>query len=265
MQVSTVINRLQSRYRRTLSLRRNQRIAHIVPGSPIISFTFDDFPRSAAHSGGAILKRHAVRGTYYVSLGLMNQELPAGPGFSIDDLRQVAADGHELGCHTFHHCDAWETNPITFEKSIVQNKRTIAELIPRTVFKTLSYPISCPRPGTKQVVARHYICSRGGGQTFNVGKTDLNNLRACFLEKCENDGGAVENLIEQTQQAGGWLIFATHDVCDSPTRFGCTPEFFEHAVRTAVKSGAKVLPVAQAWEFIVNGLRLPLLAPNEAY
>ena len=63
---------------------------------PIVSFTFDDFPRTAARAGGAILGEHAMHGTYYVSLGLMNRHLPAGRGFSAEDLRDIVDEGHEL-------------------------------------------------------------------------------------------------------------------------------------------------------------------------
>jgi hypothetical protein len=48
----------------------------------------------------------------------------------------------------------------------------------------------------------------------------------------------------------GWLIFATHDVCESPTRFGCTPRFFKQVVDYASKSGATVLPVHEAFQKI---------------
>src|SRR2546429_5422660 len=38
---------------------------------PVVSFSFDDFPRTAYTVGGAILKRLEVRGTYYAAPGLM--------------------------------------------------------------------------------------------------------------------------------------------------------------------------------------------------
>jgi peptidoglycan/xylan/chitin deacetylase (PgdA/CDA1 family) len=43
---------------------------------PMISFTFDDFPRSALHVAGRILEDHGIAGTYYVSLGLMGTLTP---------------------------------------------------------------------------------------------------------------------------------------------------------------------------------------------
>ncbi len=248
MQVSDVITRIRNRYRWTLSRRCGRRLVELRPPTPMISFTFDDFPKSALWEGGNILTRHGVRGTYYVSLGLMNRDLPAGPGFSQEDVRKVLAQGHELGCHTFAHCHAWDTSPSIFEGSIIENQRALGELVPGAVFHSLSYPIAFPRPQTKRRAAKHFSCCRGGGPKYNVGLTDANSLQACFLEKCRDNPTVAKDLIAANSRERGWLIFATHDVCDTPTPFGCNPTFFQEIVRCSVASGAKVLPVAQAWE-----------------
>jgi peptidoglycan/xylan/chitin deacetylase (PgdA/CDA1 family) len=250
MDISNTIIRIRNRYRRSLSIHYGQRLLELRPKFPIISFTFDDFPRSALLEGGAILQRHGICGTYYVSLGLLGRELPAGPGFLIEDLRQVIAEGHELGCHTFAHCHSWETTPGVFEKSIIKNKHALGELVPGAAFKTLSYPIACPRPRTKRRAARHFVCCRGGGESFNVGPTDVSNLQARFLEKSRDNPDALKRLIDENTRASGWLILATHDIAETPTPFGCTPAFFEVIVQWAVTSGARILPVARAWEEI---------------
>jgi len=85
-----------------------------------------------------------------------------------------------------------------------------------------------------------------------VWPTDLNNLEAFFLEKSRGAIRPVKELIDQNRQAGGWLIFATHDVSDSPTPYGCTPTFFEEVVRYAVESGACVLPIVAAVEILMG-------------
>jgi hypothetical protein len=76
----------------------------------------------------------------------------------------------------------------------------------------------------------------------------LNLLRAYFLEQAAGDADAVRRLIDQNREARGWLIFATHDLREHPSRFGCTPEFFKTVVRSAVASGAQILPVIHAAE-----------------
>jgi polysaccharide deacetylase len=241
-------SRVRGRYMRESARRFFRRPFNIDSRIPFISFTFDDFPRSALLTGGAILKRFGLAGTYYASFGLMGKEAPSGTMFVREDLNLLFDHGHELGCHTFGHCDAWETEPGAFEESIIENRRALNKLVPGASFQTLSYPISVPRPRTKQKVAKHFVCCRCGGQTFNVDKADSNYLSAYFLEKSRNDLEGVRRLIEQNRLARGWLIFATHDICESPSPFGCTPNFFEDTVRSAINSGARILPVVQAWE-----------------
>ena len=215
--------------------------------TPIISFTFDDFPASALKVGGKILRRHGVFGTYYVCLGLLNREEPVGRMCSSGDLEEVLTEGHELGCHTFAHSDPWETKPSAFRKSILDNQCALEEAFPGAVFKTMSYPISTtPRPVTKRWMGRHFACCRAGGQRMNLGTVDLNYVQSFFLEQSRDAPAPIWELIERNRVEGGWLIFSTHDVTDRPTRFGCTPTFFEEVVRRAVGSGATVLPVARA-------------------
>jgi hypothetical protein len=213
---------------------------------PLIAFTFDDFPRSALLTAGRILEDHRVFGTYYTSLGLMAQTAPTGEMFTCDDLSAVLQRGHELGCHTFGHCHAYDTPAGVFEDSILENRRVLRTLAPEAEFKTLSYPISCPRPGTKRRCARHFLGCRAGGQTFNTGIVDLDHLKAFFIEQSRDHPEAIKAMIDANGRAGGWLIFATHDVCENPTRYGCPPALFTEIVRYSVRSGARVLPVSAA-------------------
>lgn len=214
---------------------------------PLISFTFDDFPKSALRTGGTILNRFGVAGTYYAALGLMGRDEPCGPMFTADDLELLYKQEHELGCHTFAHCHSWKTNAAVFENSVIRNRSALAALRPEVSFQTFSYPICAPRLQTKRRIARYFACCRGGGQTFNAGTADLNYLSAFFLEKSRRNPDAVRNIIDMNRQARGWLIFATHDVCRDPSPYGCTPEFFEDIVRYAAESGSRILPVLQAW------------------
>jgi peptidoglycan/xylan/chitin deacetylase (PgdA/CDA1 family) len=266
--VFNTISRIQNRYRLTASVLRNRRLVELRPASPIVSFTFDDFPTSALHVGGRILKRFGVCGTYYVSLGLMGQEIPAGTAFSLADLRQVLADGHELGCHTFSHCHAWTTNPNEFENAIVENRNALTKIFPEAAFTSLSYPVHSPHPIIKRRAAKYFACCRGGGRIFkarssaankngnpayNVGLADASNLQTHFLEKNRDNPKAIKDLIDENIQARGWLILATHDVSATPSPYGCAPDFFEKIVRYAVNSGSKVLPVGRAWDLINAG------------
>ena len=250
--LDSLLKRFRGKYRRTLSTVLCRRPVEMKNTAPLISFTFDDFPQSALQVGGKILRAYGVAGTYYVSLGLLNRDEPTGRICSSTELTEVLAQGHELGCHTFGHCDAWETDSCSFEESIMANRLALKQIIPVSDFMTMSYPISMPRPDTKRRMGKHFAGCRGGGQRFNLGTVDLNYLYSFFLEQSKDAPGTIWEMIDRNRVDGGWLIFATHDVTPRPTRFGCTPEFFDEVVSRAVKSGAQIIPVAQALS-LVNG------------
>ena len=81
----------------------NRRDFNLYRSGSMVSFTFDDFPQSALHIGGSILKSYGVCGTYYAAMGLMDQINGLGRQFSAADLAILLQDGHELGSHTFDH------------------------------------------------------------------------------------------------------------------------------------------------------------------
>jgi peptidoglycan/xylan/chitin deacetylase (PgdA/CDA1 family) len=236
----------------------------VMTALPLISFTFDDFPRTAFLEAGSILERYGVLGTYYASLGLMGKPSQLGPMYEAEDLKELVHRGHELGCHTFGHCHSWDTPPEAYERAILENQQALAQVLPGASFQTFAYPHSAPRLAVKNVAGRHFRCCRGGGlkagrylhrhtaggQTFNWGVTDLNYLCAFFLEKSRDNPEAVRSLIDQNARARGWLIFATHDVCADPSPFGCTADFFEQVVQWSLESGARILPVVKALEVV---------------
>ncbi len=252
MNFTDLEQRIAGRCRRGLSRLFGRRMVRLRCERPVVSFTFDDFPKSALDTGGAILRQCGAVGTYYAAFGLMDKDSPVGRIFSAGDVEELLAQGHELGCHTFAHCHAWETEPSVFEQSIIENRRVLDRLVPGAVFKTHSYPKSPPRPAIKRRAGRCFAACRGGGQIYNAGATDLNNLSAFFLERSRDNPGSIKDMILRNRDACGWLVFATHDVCESPTPFGCKPAFFEEVVRFAAESGARILPLGQALETMVS-------------
>src|SRR5258708_23162502 len=248
--MKSICTRLPSPAQRRLARWFGRRPCRIQMESPVISFTFDDFPRSALLTAGAILRERGFAGTYYASFGLMGRKSPTGEIFAREELADLVRQQHELGCHTFDHCDSWETDPAEFEASIQRNQRTAAERLPGSKLRSLSYPISWPRPETKRRVATYYECARGGGHTFHARTLDLNYLKAFFIEQSPGNFGEIKQVVDANARAKGWLILATPDVCESPTRFGCTPHLFERVVEDCAKSAAVGLPVQAAFLLI---------------
>lgn len=214
----------------------------------IISFTFDDFPRTSYLVGGSILRAYGFKGTYYAALGLMGKESPVGRIFHLSDLENIIHDGSELGCHTYDHIDALKGNSSLFEDSIKRNQAALAQLLPHIHFKSFAYPKNTPRAQSKRLASKFYACSRAGGQSANGKKVDLNMLKSFFIDcKSTVNPSALKRLINRSVIDKRWLILSTHDICEAPSNYGCTPDFFEDIVEHIARSGALVLGVYETY------------------
>jgi len=251
MNINNFIQRAVSKYRRTATKHIYCRKINLHTNAPIISFSFDDAPHTAFTYGIDILNAYGAWATFYISIGMLESDSPSGPIASVDDLRRAVKEGHELGCHTFDHRHSWNTNPDLFVQSVFKNRRALFEIFPEMTFSTLAYPFCGPKPSIKKAVGKLFRCCRSGGQTFNIGITDLNLLKAYFLDvRIGNTINTIKNIIDKNSESNGWLIFATHDIDDNPSPYGCSKSFFNEVVAHAAKSGAILLPVGKACERI---------------
>ncbi|MGE0023284.1 MAG: polysaccharide deacetylase family protein [Hyphomicrobium sp.] len=247
MQLSNVVARARGKARRMLASGLARRTVPLGEAGPIISFTFDDAPKTAFDAGRRILARHGARATYFVSLALIDTETEVGRIGSPADLKSAVADGCELGCHTYDHLDAWHVSTATYLVSIERNREALERMLPGARFDSFAYPKSGATLAVKAGLGPRFKGARGGGQAANLGTADLNLVKACFLDRRAGvDMALVRALVDETVRGRGWLVFATHDIAADPSPYGCTPEFLEAVAECSRRSGALLLPFAEA-------------------
>jgi len=210
---------------------------------PIVSFTFDDFPRSAYLVGGRILEDHGARGTYYTAAGLMQTSNGLGDICVVEDLHSLLEKGHELGTQTFHHSSCRNTSLKTFQADVLQGMQEMGRLAGQQA-NNFAYPYGHVTLGTKKGL-QNLSSARSIFPGINGPQIDLNLLRANRVYGDVDQSQPIQDLIQQNVEQKGWLIFYTHDVRPDPSEYGCTPELFEFAVSTAARSGNRILTVGQ--------------------
>jgi peptidoglycan/xylan/chitin deacetylase (PgdA/CDA1 family) len=211
------------------------------PGG-VVSFTFDDFPRSAWVNGGAILEKYGRRGTYYAAMGVAGTANHLGPMFAPDDLRDAHAHGHEVACHTFSHRDCGRAPATEIGAEIDRNAAALSETLGGAAIDNFAYPFGGVSQSAKAALAQRFVSCRGTGRGLNRGTVDLADLFSTSLYGHNFDRGRLCQLIEDAQAENGWLILYTHDVADEPSPFGCTPAQFQSIVAYAAEN-LPVLPV----------------------
>jgi peptidoglycan/xylan/chitin deacetylase (PgdA/CDA1 family) len=226
---------------------------------PIISFTFDDFYKSSYINGGKILRKFGVRGTYYLSMGLQNQNKNSGSLLSCDDLINLFRDGHEIGSHTFNHIHCSETPPADIKKDVMHNCQKLQEIFPDIKISNFAYPYGKFNLRSKYLFRNIFLSCRGTRTGINAGLIDLNLLKANPLYSNSIDFKHINGLIDENLKINGWLIFYTHDVQDKPSAFGCTCEHFSSAVESASASGAQILTIGEALRQIKASQNKPIM------
>lgn len=211
------------------------------PGG-VVSFTFDDFPKTALTEGGAILRKYGLHGTYYAALGLAGTTRNLGPMFDIDDLRTAHAEGHEIACHTYNHLDLVGADRNRIVAEVAENGAALANAMPDLPVTNFAYPFGAVSITAKRVLAGRFSSCRGTGRGINHGRIDLADLLATDVYDGNYNRDGLRGMIERNRALGGWLIFYTHDVAEMPSPFGCKPSQLEELVAYAAERSA-VLPV----------------------
>lgn len=214
----------------------------------IISFTFDDFPRSAFTVGGRILNRYGMAGTYYVAGGLTDTQENGVPCHALSDIKNAIESGHEIGSHGYAHLRYSNLLSAEIEADLAKNEQFLANISGGARPKSFSYPFGALKLRTKRQLSSHFTTLRGIYPGINGKSADLGCLRANSIYSCRTNEREIQQLIKKTAITHGWLIFYTHDVSDNPTAWGATPSLLEFAIREAVASGCRILPIREAIE-----------------
>lgn len=212
----------------------------------LVSFSFDDFPRSAATTGAALLERHGWRGTYYASAGYAGTDTHHGPMFDGDDLQRLADAGHEIGCHTHSHLDGSSIGEAELLADIERNEAGLRALGYTGPLDSFAYPYGVATSAIKRMLSDRFSSLRGIEAAINRGPCDRNLLKSVPVDGGEAGIARAIEAAEALIQNPGWLIFYLHDVQDEPTEWGCTPEQLARVCDAVERSGARVLTVSEA-------------------
>ena len=234
---------LKGKIRRRLVRLVHRRPAKTVPNGPMISFSFDDAPLSAAKVGAQILEAHGLRGTYFISAGLAGQESPMGDILAVDDVRRLSQAGHEIACHTHSHLDCGQADAAAAATDVALNTQAFeAWETPRAT--TFAYPYGDVSAQAKAALASRFDLLRALHHGVIEAGVDLNQAPAVGIEG-ENGEAIAQRWIVETIRRRAWLILYTHDVIEYPSPWGCTPQTLERLVDAAVRDGCRVVTVAE--------------------
>jgi peptidoglycan/xylan/chitin deacetylase (PgdA/CDA1 family) len=231
---------LLGKVRRRITRLLYQRKAALTFDGPVVSFTFDDIPASAAHTGATILEEAGLRGTFYVCAGLFGRMGHMGRFADAEDISGLIRRGHEVAGHTLNHIDCHRTSEAALEVDLDTNDQILARLGAST--DHFAYPYGEVSPRSKRLMAQRYASMRGVHKGLVRQGSDLNQLPGVGIEGPDGEEIA-KGWIDRAVAEKAWLILYTHDVQDTPSAWGCRPDGLRRLIAYAADKGAQILPL----------------------
>jgi len=235
-----------AKLRRRMTQWRASKPADLAFNTPLLSISFDDFPVSAAVEGARILESHGARGTFYAAAGMSGSDGPCGRNFAAADIKRLAAAGHEIGCHSFAHNDAAQSDVFDTLQDLAKNRDAMTAM-GAPFARAHAYPYGETTNRLKDGLPPRFESARGILPGLNVGRTDLAQLRAYALFG-DNWLSRMEATLKLAAKRKAWVIGFTHDVADAPSDWGTRGADLDALLKAAHTLGFTVLPVSAALE-----------------
>jgi peptidoglycan/xylan/chitin deacetylase (PgdA/CDA1 family) len=214
--------------------------------TPVVSFTFDDVPKSAATTGATILEAHGAHGTFYVIGSQVGTSSALWDMIGCEDIVALHRKGHEIACHTFSHKRACDIDAETLSEEIEHNQQYLRAIDPSITIENFAYPFGYGSFVRKRQLKTIFRSCRSIVPGVNSGTVDLQFLRAMPLIDRRINRDGIERAFDEAQTTNGWLIFYTHDVADEPSPYGCSPALLNEALEAASRRKIPVLNMAEA-------------------
>jgi peptidoglycan/xylan/chitin deacetylase (PgdA/CDA1 family) len=221
----------------------------------ILSISFDDFPKTAWTIGGAVLREHAVKGTYYVTGALCGRIWERQQQYDTKDLHEIYEDHHEIGSHLYDHISVLKLSPTDLKNSIAKNDLFVRERLGDYEMSTFAYPYGDVSLAAKRICANTFAACRGIAPGLNHPSVELAQLKAVLLVTCSASPFDWEPLIVETAKRKSWLVALTHDIDENPSPFGCRPKDLQRLLKLAQAANLSILPIKAALTEVMFGDR----------
>lgn len=244
---------LASKLQRRLVQWRNAAPINFRPDKPVLSLTFDDCPASAAILGTRILDRHNIQGCFYIASHLMGEDTVMGRIADRNEVRAIYQGGHEIGAHTHSHCDCAQTS---LDDVISDITRNLAELDPLTngnPIHSFAYPFGETTFELKKKLSNQFRTLRGVLPGHNRGLIDRAHFRAYEIDGSEARMKRMLDALDASAITPSWTIMFTHDVSETPSGYGISPEQLETIISHAQSLGIEIMsPLEVAKHFAMG-------------
>jgi|GEM_PF-3365983 len=218
----------------------------------MVSVTMDDSWLSQYTNALPIMDRYNIKGTFYTVTTYVADEYP--DFMSLDQLKALKGDGHEIASHTVTHPDLTTLGSKKLNAELANSKAWLENNGLGPI-----YDFACPygeyNSTTIAATKQYYISQRSGyDEGFNSpGAFDPYKIKVQIVVNTTTLA-EVSSWLAQAKADKTWLVLEYHQVDNSGDEYSLTPANFERQAQAIQASGVEAVTVKQALdEFALLG------------
>jgi hypothetical protein len=203
--------------------------AACVPAVAVVSLEFDD-TLAEQIAARPILADHRMHATFFVNSGRLGR-----PGYlTVAELRDLEADGHEIGGHTLDHPRLTELPPKEQRRQICDDRRALLAM--GFAVHDFAYPAGAYDSVSAELArACGYESARTAGglglpscifctHAEAIPARDLFATRTSGSLRLRHDLPTIQGLVRGARQDAGWMQLVFHHICDGCDDYSISEE-----------------------------------------
>ena len=229
----------------TVATRATAAVRTSGPAQPVgtASLSFDDGLIGQFLNARPILKAAHLTATFYIiSDGL---GWGTATNMSPTQVRQLVADGDEIGNHTRDHPDLTTLSPAQVTAEFADSQAAIRAQVGVTP-TTCAYPYGASNATVRAIAAQYVTGCRGTDPGTSVaGRADRYDLVIYYVHT-ETTAAQIRAAVTAARASRSWIIFGFHGVGTVGSDDDVTTAQFRAQVQAVKQSGIAVETVARA-------------------
>lgn len=221
---------------------QTQALAHFSEG--MVTLTFDDSWRSQYEVALPILKTAGIKATFYITTQPVQKGWPAF--MTPTELKELAAEGHEIAGHTVSHPDLTRLPPKTLADELTLSKSYLETLTGAHV-TSFAYPYGSWNSRVERAVKEAgYQSARGVRiDNLNTPASDVYNLKALMPMGPRPVVDRLKALVNAAKEKKRWFILIFHNFGRDSGCCSMSAETFQQIVDYIKSSGIKTVTVSE--------------------
>jgi len=208
----------------------------------MVSITFDD-GESSQYLSRAVFAQYGYHATYFPVSDAISSW---GAFFVANQLKDLAADGHEIGSHTLDHADLTLLNDADLDRQLRVSRLDLMAKLGLPDVKGFCYPYGNFNARVEQAVAQYYRYARTTEPYYNFRDTDP-YLLGSF--DCNNSTTLAQltSKVDVALANKSWVVFHFHALTTAPSteRYSCMVSTLASLVDYVAQKNLKVVTIGE--------------------